>query len=75
MKLKIDLYEVEIKAKRFHQKRNSEQEAMHFLNFLSIVLDEAGKYNKEHYDGGDYLREDAQKIYELLNEKGLYKDL
>ena len=74
MKIKLNGYEVEVKAKCINE-RYSEKETMNFLNWLSLMLDDLTKYNRSQgYEKFAQMREEeAINIYNMLAEKGLYK--
>lgn len=81
MKVNIDGYEIELKAKFYGDKATKEQ-ALYFLNFLSMVFNDASKYNElankvnpkswyEH-DANKY-KEIADNLYDIVSINGGYK--
>lgn len=77
MKLTINGYEVEIKAKANYNSRANKLDTMHFLNTLSIWASEAARtYRMERCES---LEKNANKaaddIYTVLSAAGLYKGL
>lgn len=74
MKIKIDSFEVEIKAKGvFNTDRNNKEDLQHFINLLSIVFEESAKYNESVFDCPcNYRRSVAEKLYKMLKEDGFY---
>ena len=76
MKLELNGYEVEIKAKRKLVKdRFNKEDTMNFLNELSLLL---GNTNEDD-EANQYFRNEANKlahkIYMELEKAGAYKDL
>lgn len=75
MKIIIDGYEVEIKAKSAGKNRYNKTDTMFVLNTLSMLAFEASR----SYDniGCDHLANDARNlantIYDLLDKNGYYK--
>lgn len=45
MKLKIDDFEVEIKARSMGSEKMNEKDAAYFLNFISMALSDAALFN------------------------------
>ena len=77
MKLIIDGYEVEIKAKAVYSNRTNKADTQNFLNKLSVWALEASKYNAAI---GAYAtaRDDVKasdEIYEVLKAQGVYDNL
>ena len=77
MRLIIDDFEVEVKARLVNKDRFSRKDTMRFLNKVSIW---AGEASKQYDDNGlDSLAEWTQKasdqIYETLRKNGCYKNL
>ncbi len=75
MKLMINGYEVEIKARATWSKRATKLDAMHFLNSISILAFEAAEYNRMKFgeDCGKYADRISDEIFEVLKANGLYK--
>lgn len=72
MKLVVGDYEVEIKAKRKFEEKNSKQSAMYFLNDISILCSEASAHYRElgltALD--NWAREMGKEIHNTLKENG-----
>ena len=75
MKLIIDGYEVEIKAKHTFEQKNNKGAVMGFLNHLSILFHEAGEYNTEHYGYDCGYQKESDDLYQFLKARGCYDDL
>ena len=74
MKIKIDSFEVDIKAKGVYNKeRNNKEDLQHFLNLLSIVFEESAKYNERVFNTPcDYRQRVSDALYNELNNDGFY---
>ena len=76
MKLNIDGFEVEIKAKMTGNDRANKTDTMYFLNKISIWASEAAKH--ERTEGFITLAESYETageiIYDTLEAAGFYKD-
>ena len=75
MKLHIDNYEIDIKAKGLcNETRNNKQDAMYFMNFISLLATKAGEKFRD--EGAIALAEQAGKcsdeIHEQLKAMGCY---
>lgn len=68
---------VEIRAKACEEGRFTKTNTMDTMNWLSICLNEAARYNEEH--GHDVcakeMREAANALYEKLNKYHYYDDV
>lgn len=77
MKLNINGYEVEIRAKDRYSSRANKADTMHFLNTLSIWASEAARTYRT--EGCKSLEKNANNaaddIYNALSAAGLYKDI
>ena len=77
MKLTVNEFEIEIKAKaRWNSKANKE-DAMNILNRMSIWASEAAQYNNKlgHTGLAEEWEQAASQIYEYLKINGAYKGL
>ena len=76
MKFKIEHYEIEIKAKEQYSKRNNAEDAMAFMNMVSLYLGEAAtSYSNRGRDMmAEQARTMANDIYRALSDIGYYKD-
>lgn len=74
MKLILNGYEVEIKAKDIGKERYNKLDTMCFLNSISIIAHEAAEHNKTIGHNAIYRKEQkiAMTIYKYLLDKGLY---
>lgn len=65
---------VEIRAKACEEGRFTKTNTMDTMNWLSICLDEAAKYNEEHGHPAcaEAMREAADNLYEKLKKYGYY---
>lgn len=86
MLIKVNGFEVEIKAKRENlDNRFSEKQTQNFANWLSVALDDLAAYyiNKSDFTDDDDLKDcrkhiakcyadDANGIYEQLKNAGVY---
>ena len=65
---------VEIRAKACEEGRFTKTNTMDTMNWLSICLSEAAKYNEEHdhYACAEEMREAADNLYEKLKKYGYY---
>lgn len=74
MKVNICGYEVSLSAKHPWVDKASKYSTMEFLNFLSIVLDEASaSYRQAGYDGSaKACQQYANELYDFNKEHGLY---
>lgn len=77
MLLEINGYEIEIKAKAAWHKRFNQEDTKGFLNFLSIVFDEAAEgLNASGRESAkrcsQYRKEDATNIFHALEKAGYY---
>ena len=85
MKIKINGFEVEFKAKRTFDSRCSEKQTENFANWLSIIMSDMSDYyqrkandtddtelkeNRERMR--DYFEEYSNDIYTALKAKGYY---
>lgn len=78
MKLMINGYEVEIKAKAKWSKRANKEDTMDFLNTISLLASEAAKYNeqiKAHDAVAEWCDRISDEIYNVLKENGAYKNI
>lgn len=75
MKLRIDNFEVEIKAKGlFGKDRYNQRDVMSLLNTISIAFDDAGKYNLENFGHDMGYTKIGHQIFAVLDENGLYEE-
>ena len=77
MRIIVDGFEIELKAKMQHRGGNfNKRDTMAFLNTLSLYLSDLADYmeadNKTAAACAPYRRKDADGIYKLLKEAGLY---
>ena len=69
MKVTIGEYTVDIKASHYGDKY-SKEDALYFLNYLSMVFNDASKYNKLAYDvtAKDYHYNNCKRYNEIAND-------
>ena len=86
MLIKVNGFEIEIKAKRENlDNRFTEKQTKNFANWLSVALDDLAAYYITKADSTDdtelkecrkniahFFTEDSQRIYEQLKNAGLY---
>lgn len=80
MKLQIEGYEIEIKARYNAQERNSKKAALSFINTLSLLYSDSAKYyeikNESVYQKYAEIQfERSRELYKICEQNGLYKDL
>lgn len=80
MKLQIEGYEIEIKARYNAQERNSKTAALSFINTLSILYSDSAKLHEMKNDRvfkkfSEIQRERSHELYKICEQNGLYKDL
>ena len=80
MKLQIEGYEIEIKARHNTKERNSKNVALSFINSLSLLYSESAKYYESknelvYQEYAEIQRERSHELYKLCEQNGLYKDL
>lgn len=65
---------VEIRAKACEEGRFTKTNTMDTMNWLSICLNEAAKYNEEHghHVCAEEMREAADNLYKKLEKYGYY---
>ena len=76
MKIVLRSTEITVTAKGiYNEKRNNKQDVMSFLNELSIVYNEAARWNKENgYDAFfEEYKEKANILYKACADLGAYK--
>ena len=68
---------VEIRAKNCEEGRFTKTNTMDTMNWLSICLNEAAKYNEEHghYVCAKEMRKAADNLYEKLKKYGYYDSI
>lgn len=73
MKININGYDVEIKAKKYTERFNK-VDTLTLLNYLSILIDESAELDMERGFNkvAEFKHEDSLAIYELCKEQGLY---
>ena len=74
MKVNIGGYEVSISAKHSWMEKSNKQSTLEFLNYLSIIFDEASaSYANAGYDGSKRTcQKIADDLYNFNKEHGLY---
>lgn len=74
MKVNINGYEVSISAKHSWMDKANKHSTLEFLNYLSIVFEEAAhSYRIDGYDGSERIcQKIADDLYEFNKEHGLY---
>lgn len=77
MTIKIDSYEVEIKAKGRYSNRFNKNDTMDFLNFLSMAFSNARNYHESQgYESlAELDNECSDNIYNFLDSLGFYDEL
>ena len=75
MKVNIGGYEVSLSAKHSWMDKATKQSTLEFLNYLSIIFDEASSsYANSGYDGSQKTcHKIADDLYNFNNEHGLYR--
>lgn len=75
MKISLNGWEVEVKAKYMNNQKYTEKDTMNFLNWLSLMLEDLSKYDRiQGYENLALMREnESHNIFLMLKEKGLYK--
>ena len=77
MKIIIDGYEVEIKAKKvdFGHTKFNKDDTLHLLNNVLVMINESADWNNEHgYEACGTLNSDLGKtLYKALKSEGLYR--
>ena len=74
MKVNIGGYEVSISARHSWMEKANKQSTLEFLNYLSIIFDEAAaSYANGGYDGNQKTcHKIADDLYDFNREHGLY---
>lgn len=74
MKINIGGYDVEIKAKLDFKAKNNEKDTLAFLNYLSLVFEDASKF-WETQNGPSYKSPEkraSEYLYNYCKDHGLY---
>lgn len=74
MKINIGGYDVEISAKKDYKARSSKRDTLAFLNYLSLIFDDAGEFQRAQ-NGNPYAEESKQiskDLFEFCKDHGLY---
>lgn len=74
MKINICGYDVEISAKLDFKARSSKQDTLAFLNYLSLIFDDASAFQGAQ-NGNPYAEESKQisrDLFEFCKDHGLY---
>lgn len=80
MKIIIGNYDVEISAKLSFRARSSKQDTLNFLNYLSLIFDDASEFQKVQ-NGNPYSyacacakesKQISKDLFEFCKEQGLY---
>lgn len=74
MKINIGCYDVEISAKQGFKTRSSKRDTLAFLNYLSLIFDDASVFQGRR-NGNPYAKESKQiseDLFEFCKKHGLY---
>lgn len=74
MKINIGGYDVEISAKKDYKTRSNKQDTLFFLNYLSLIFDDASEFQGAQ-NGNPYAEESKQisrDLFEFCKDHGLY---
>ena len=72
MKINIGGYDVEISAKKDYKARSSKRDTLAFLNYLSLIFDDAGEFQRAQ-NGNPYAEESKQKKLKRAEIRGFLK--
>lgn len=77
MRISIDKYEVEIRARRIGEGKYNKQDTMYILNMFSLYAHKAAtRYREVKLNGlARQAEEVAEMIYTVLESNGLYDDI
>ena len=74
MKAKIMGYEISINCKNWYEDGYNKKATCNFLNYLSVLLDESSKWNREQgYNAiADKYEKECDSIFTMLKNIGFY---
>lgn len=80
MKLQIEGYTLEIKARYNEKERSSKNAALSFINMLSILYSDSARLHEMknetvYKEFAKIQRERSHELYKICEQNGLYKDL
>ena len=84
MKIQIDGFEVEIKARRTNEKRHNKLSTMYFVNWLEGLLFDSARLDSEIYENthkecyksvSEQKYDMGRQLYDLLNDMHFYDDV
>lgn len=79
MKIDIDGFEIEIKAKYHAEDRNSKRAALSFLNTLSILYGDSAELHRKTQDPvyvrfAELQEKRSKQLFDICNKNGLYDE-